>query len=280
VTIELPAMTRREAAGPESARGLLITVLGEFVRPAGAPVWTSAFLDILGRLGVEQKASRQALMRLAASGWLSRERHGRRTLWQLSPHAVQFLTDGAERIYSFRGAQQGWDGRWLLVLARVPETERGARHLLRTRLTWAGFGSPAPGVWVTTHPDRSAEAEAVLGQAGVRDAQIFLARHHGGGDLLAMVRQAWDLAAIERRYAEFLAAFTGPPPGDPMVQLVQLVHAWRRFPLIDPALPEELLPTQWSGAPAAGLFGRLRAGWLAEANAEWAAVAAAGSTAR
>jgi phenylacetic acid degradation operon negative regulatory protein len=223
---------------------------------------------------VEEKASRQALMRIAADGWLTRQRHGRRTRWQLSPGAARFLAEGAERIYSFRGAQPGWDGRWLLVLARVPEAERGARHLLRTRLTWAGFGSPAPGVWVSTHPGRAAEAEAVLEAAGLRDAQLFLARHHGAGDLPAMVRQAWDLAAIERRYGDFLAGFGGPRPADPLAALVQLVHAWRRFPLIDPELPEELLPAGWSGAAAADLFRRCRAGWLAGAGAEWARIAA------
>ena len=64
---------------PASARGLLFTVLGEFVLPTGGPAWTSAFIDVLGRLGVEEKATRQALMRTAADGWLASERVGRRT---------------------------------------------------------------------------------------------------------------------------------------------------------------------------------------------------------
>ena len=154
-----PVLSRRHAGGAESARALLFTVLGELVLPRPRPVWTSAFIDVLGRLGIEEKASRQALMRTSAAGWLTRERHGRRTLWTLSPAAMALLTDGAERIYGFRGMQQEWDGRWLLVLARTPESERRARHLLRTRLAWAGLGSPAPGVWISTHPDRAAEAE-------------------------------------------------------------------------------------------------------------------------
>ena len=71
-----PSMSRRHAAGAESARGLLLTVLGEFVLPAGGLAWTSALIDVLGRLGIEEKATRQALMRTASDGWLAAERVG------------------------------------------------------------------------------------------------------------------------------------------------------------------------------------------------------------
>lgn len=271
-----PVLSRRHAAGAEGARALLFTVLGIFVLPESRAVWTSTFIDVLGRLGVEEKASRQALMRTGADGWLTRQRQGRRTLWTLSPHAVRLLTEGAERIYGFTGAQQEWDGRWLLVLARAPESERSSRHLLRTRLAWAGLGSPAPGVWISTHPDRAPEAERVLSEAGVRDdAQIFVAEYRGGGRLSAMVRQAWDLQEIEGHYEEFLAEFADQPSDDPLAGLVQLVHAWRRFPFTDPALPRELLPDQWSGARAARLFQRQRAAWTAGAKAEWSRIAGA-----
>ena len=54
MTDPAPTMSRRHAAGAESARGLLFTVLGEFVLPAGGSAWTSAFIDVLGRLGVEE----------------------------------------------------------------------------------------------------------------------------------------------------------------------------------------------------------------------------------
>jgi phenylacetic acid degradation operon negative regulatory protein len=276
VTAAAPtAAASRHAAGAASARGLLLTVLGEFALPGGGAVPTSAFIDVLGRLGVEEKASRQALMRTAADGLLATERHGRRTLWRLTRTAQQFLTEGAERIYTFQATHPEWDGRWLIVLARVPETERAARHLLRTRLTWAGFGSPASGVWISTHIDRVREAERVLADAGVADGQIFLAEHHASGPLSAMVREAWDLAAVEAGYEDFLAEFGRTGGGDAVVRTVQLVHAWRRFPRTDPALPPALLPPRWSGARAAKLFARRRAEWHAPAQAEWRRLAGA-----
>lgn len=265
-----PTMSRRHAAGAESARGLLFTVLGEFVLPSGGSAWTSALIEVLARLGVEEKASRQALMRTAADGWLTSARIGRRSRWQLTQNAQQLLTDGTERIYGFSGGEADWDGRWLLVLARVPETDRPARHRLRTGLARAGFGTPSPGVWVSTHPGRRAEVERVLTEANMlAEAQIFLARHHGGGQLSAMVGQAWDLAAIEESYEQFLAEFGRTTDRDALARVVELVHSWRRFPWIDPELPRELLPAPWSGVTAAKLFARRHAQWFADAATEW-----------
>lgn len=265
-----PRMSRRHAAGSASARGLLFTVLGEFVLPTSRSAWTSTFIDVLGRLGVEEKATRQALTRTAGDGWLSTERVGRRTSWRLSPAAERLLVDGTDRIYSFTGAASAWDGRWLVVLARAPETERHTRHLLRTRLTWAGLGSPAPGVWVSTHADRVGEVERVLAEAGMLDdAQVFVGTHAGTGDVPAMVRQAWPLEAIEASYAEFVDRFGGRLGRDSLAVIAELVHAWRRFPWIDPVLPPKLLPRPWSGVAAAKLFARVHARHGDAARAAW-----------
>jgi phenylacetic acid degradation operon negative regulatory protein len=225
---------------------------------------------VLARLGVEEKASRQALMRTAEKGWLRPERLGRRTRWALTPDAERLLTEGAERIYAFAGYARSWDGRWLLVLTRIPETERAARHLLRTRLSWAGFGSPAPGVWLSAHTERLAEAEHLLGQAGVLDdAPIFVVEHRAGGDLADMVRRAWDLEAIEQSYREFMAVYAERATTDPLAFQVDLVHAWRRFPWLDPGLPRELLPLAWTGERAARLFAEQHGRLATAAGSQW-----------
>lgn len=266
-----PTLSRRHAAGAASARGLLFTVLGEFVLPAGGTAWTSALIDVLGRRGVEEKATRQALMRTAGDGWLAADRVGRRTRWQLTAAGERLLIDGTERIFGFDGRADGWDGRWLLVLARAPESERATRHLLRSRLTWAGLGSAAPGVWIGPHVDRLAEVEAALTQAGVAgEAQVFVAEHVSGADIRAMACQAWDLERIENEYEGFLRQFAGGVVDDPLLAIVELVHAWRRFPWIDPALPSALLPTPWSGTRAAQLFRERHGAWVGRARAEWA----------
>src|ERR1700742_3741025 len=90
----LPALSRRHEAGAGSARGMLFTLLGEFVLPGEGEggdeggAWTSAVLAVFGRLGVAEKATRQALMRTANAGWLTAQKSGRRTRWQLTPAAT------------------------------------------------------------------------------------------------------------------------------------------------------------------------------------------------
>jgi len=266
---DLIPQSRRHAAGAASARGLLLTVLGEFVLPTGGSAWTSAFIEVFGRLGVEEKAIRQALARTGADGWIRPERHGRRTRWRLTVDGDRLLTEGTERIYAHLGSQPDWDGRWLLVLARVPDSDRAARHKLRTRLSWAGLGSPVPGVWITSHAKRIAEVESVLSEAGVADRQIFIAEHRGDGELASLVRQAWELPAIEQQYEAFCAEFASAAAPDPLTSLIELVHAWRRFPFVDPGLPPSLLPAPWVGTRAAEVFAARHAAWSTAAVEQW-----------
>ncbi len=264
-----PALSRRHEAGASSARGMLLTLLGEFVLPGDGMAWTSAVLAVFERLGVAEKATRQALMRTSNAGWLTAEKIGRRTRWQLTPAAKRLLTEGAERNYSF-GPAQDWDGTWVLVQVRIPESDRQARHVVRTRLAWAGFGSLGPGLWISPHAGREHEAIRVLREAGAADdAHLFVARRTGLSDTGAMVAAAWDLPALGAEYDRFVAEFRGQAPGDVLVRQLELVHAWRRFPSLDPSLPRELLPARWSGTRAAQLFADRHGQWVADSRREW-----------
>lgn len=278
-----PVWSRRHGLGSPSARSLLLTVLGEIVLPAerdGVPAWTSAFLETFRLLDVEEKSARQALARTAADGWISSVRQGRRAAWELTAAGRQLLSDGAARIYGFGGAAHDWDGRWLLVLVSVPDADRRRRHLLRSRLGWAGLGSPSPGLWISPYPERQGEVRQILAEAGVEGTASFVAARDGDiGDPSRMVRQAWDLSALERRYEGFCTAFSRLTPTSPEATLraqIQLVHEWRRFPLLDPALPVTLLPPDWPGVPAGALFRRRHEQWSAAAYTHWQTLVAAG----
>jgi phenylacetic acid degradation operon negative regulatory protein len=271
------AFRRRRELGAASARSLLLTVLGEFVLPAGDPVWTATFLDALALLGVEEKAVRQALARSAAEGRLTSERHGRRTSWRLTPSGRRLLTEGTERIYSFGRPMRDWDGQWLLVLASVPETDRRLRHLLRTRLSWNGLGNLSPGVWVSPHPEREQEVREVLREIGVADSSTIFAGRLGDIDEARRVAgQAWHLDQIELVYEGFLDAVRELRPRDhaeTFAAHTRLVQEWRRFPFLDPGLPPQLLPADWSGTRAFDLFHERHATWHPAAVRHWRTIA-------
>ncbi|MEV7383896.1 PaaX family transcriptional regulator [Streptomyces lydicus] len=266
-------VSRRREVSHASARSLLMTLLGEFVLPRDRPVWTSVLVEALSAFDVEEKSARQALARTAAEGWLVSERVGRRVRWSLTPPGRRLLTEGARRIYEFGSTESQWDGRWLVVLVSVPEAKRDLRRQVRTQLTWAGFGSPEAGVWVTPHTNREAEALSVLKDLGLASgAMSFTATYGVLGSESTMVDRAWDLSELEERYEAFIDEFTGPSPADRSAALLaqtRLVHEWRRFPFLDPQLPRDLLPANWSGAQAAELFHHKHAEWRPAAQRRW-----------
>jgi phenylacetic acid degradation operon negative regulatory protein len=246
-------------------------------------------VEALAADGVEEKAARQALARTAADGWIAAERLGRRVRWTLTPDGRRLLTEGADRIFAFGRTPPKWEGRWLILLVTVPETRRDLRHRLRTRLTWAGFGSPEPGVWINPDPGREAEASEVLRDLDLaHGAMSFTATHGTVGDLSAMVARAWDLTGLEADYEAFVTAFGALAP-EPQASSTptftsmsvsasasatlraqtRMVHEWRRFPFLDPRLPRELLPDDWTGAKAAEVFHARHTEWHEAAQHEW-----------
>jgi phenylacetic acid degradation operon negative regulatory protein len=274
----VPSYSHRQRTGATSARSLLITVFGEYVLPQDRPVWTSTLLHVLGGLGIEEKSARQALNRLSGAGWIESERAGRRVRWRLTGHGRKLLSEGAERIYAFGRDRESWDGRWLVLLASVPESKRDLRHQLRTRLTWAGLGSPAPGVWISPHASREAEAKQAVERLGLEPVVFsFCGPFAGIGSERAMVEQAWHLGDLATAYEDFLGEFAGMrvASGEQLLfAQIRLVDHWRRFPQLDPQLPLELLPPHWIGVRAANVFKELHQAWHGPAQEHWAGLVA------
>ena len=272
----VPAYTRRQQTGGGTARSLLLTVFGEYVLPNRQAAWTAPLLRVMAGLDIEEKSARQALNRMAADGWIASERVGRRVRWSLTEPGRTLLTEGAERIYSFGRDRETWDGRWLVLLASVPESRRDLRYQLRNGLTWAGMGSPMPGVWISPHASREAEAKQVVEGLGLEgEVFSFCGPFAGVGSERAMVEQAWHLADLASGYEAFIQQFAGlrPAPGEEVLfAQIQLVHEWRKFPRLDPQLPLELLPPHWIGIRAANIFKDQHQAWHSAAQDQWAAL--------
>jgi phenylacetic acid degradation operon negative regulatory protein len=242
---------------------MLLTVLGEYVLPRSGEAWQETLVAALGTLGYTPQAARQAVSRSARDDWLRTERQGRRSRVRLSDRAAELLRTGAERIYTF-GRPWVWDGRWLLVALRVPENRREVRHQLRTQLAWAGLGSLGGGLWLTPHLDREPEVAAAAAAEPAADVLSFRARLGELGEPREVVRVAWDVDAIMDNYTAFLDDFGRVRPSSPEAcfrMQTTMVHAWRKFPFLDPDLPESLLPSPWPGRRAYELFHSRHARW-------------------
>jgi phenylacetic acid degradation operon negative regulatory protein len=247
---------RRRSVGAPAARSLLLTVLGEYVLPRPGGVWQETLVSALQSLGYTRQAARQAVARSTRDGWLSTERRGRRARMTLTAPTERLLRAGAGRIYSF-GQPWPWDGRWLVVVLRVPEKDRAIRHQLRSRLAWTGLGSLGAGVWITPHAERQEELAAAIGDESAAAARSFVAELGTIGDADGLVADAWDLDRVREQYDAFIEDFSRVRPltlEGCFRQQTLLVHAWRRFPFLDPDLPEAVLPGGWPRKRAHDLF--------------------------
>jgi phenylacetic acid degradation operon negative regulatory protein len=254
---------RSRSVGAPAARSVLLTALGEYVLGAPDGVWQETLIGALGALGYKTQAARQALARSVTAGWLATERHGRRSRIHLTAESAEMLRTGAARIYRF-GDPWEWDGQWLLVILRVPEQRREVRHQLRTQLAWAGFGSLGGGLWISPHVDREQELRAQPTSATVAGLQSFRAQLGAIGDPAKLIADAWDLAEVADAYRAFIARFGRLRPKAPEAVFraqTLLVHEWRKFPFLDPDLPETMLPAGWPRSRAHDVFRARHALW-------------------
>ena len=270
---------RDRIEGVDTSRGLLMTVLGEYLLRNNGPAWTQSIVDALELVGVRDKTARQTLARLHKQGRLDKLRVGRQTRWSLTPATRTILETGATHIYGFGLGERRWDQRWTVLLASVPEKDRKVRYRMSVRLRWAGFGTPGQGVWLSPWTSREAEAVEALEELGV-PATSFIGEIGQLGDGIRLVRQAWDLPRLRKGYEQFLIETDNVQDravDDPAAaaELTTLVHRWRQFPFADPDLPSELLPDAWPRPAAARRFIELRAELSAGATRWWDATEAA-----
>jgi phenylacetic acid degradation operon negative regulatory protein len=254
-------------------RALIVTIYGLYGRDAGGWLSIAGLIRLMAGLGVEEPAVRSAISRLKQRGLLAAERVGGAAGYGLTERGRAILAEGDTRIFERPRASAG-DG-WLIAVFSVPEEERARRHALRARLTWLGFGSVAAGVWIAP-AHLAAETREMLGGDGLDQyVTLFTAGQLAFGDIRQEVSRWWDLDRLGGLYQAFIdsaepvvarwqAAPPGPghgrgDPGQAFADYVRVLTAWRRLPFLDPGLPPDLLPEDWSGARAEEVFGRIRA---------------------
>lgn len=248
-------------------RALIVTIYGLYAREKGGWISIATLIRLLAELGVDEPAVRSSISRLKRREILVAQRQGGMAGYGLSDHARAILDEGDRRIFERTRARLE-DG-WLLAVFSVPEAERQKRHMLRSRLTWLGFGTVGAGVWIApAHLDD--ETRDVLDRHELASyVNLFRADYLAFGDVKDRVRSWWDLDQLQRLHDDFLADHTAllarwkrrrfKDPAEAFVDYVRALTVWRRLPFLDPGLAPEVLPASWHGARAADLFFALRA---------------------
>ncbi len=253
---------RRElAADPPRVPSLIVTVWGDALVPHGGAAWLATLIALLAAFGVNERAVRTGIFRIARDGWLAAEPVGRRSRYRLTSDGEDRFARAFHRVYD--APFEPWDGEWEALVAHGDGIGPAGRRHLRDELLWAGYAAFAPGVYLRPARRDGAPARIVESLGVERSVTAFAARDPADAMLPTLAARAetvYALPALAGDYRRFLARFSGVakafrerPDADPAQAFAVrtlLVHAYRRVRLRDPQLPREVLPADWPGAAA------------------------------
>jgi phenylacetic acid degradation operon negative regulatory protein len=247
---------------PSRTGSLIITFHGDAIVPRGGSVWLGTLLKFLDLLGTDGGVVRTAVSRLAADGWLERDKVGRKSFYSLARQGRERFEAAVEHVYNPHRAEA--TGRFELILIG----DGASRESARAALTEAGFGSPLPGVWVAP------EGTAVPSEAADAIRLDVAAGEDTGRRLIAA---SWALERTAASYRAFVATFapleawiaeTELAPEDAILARILLIHHYRRVILRDPLLPQALLPEDWPAGEARSVCARIYRA-LIPASEQW-----------
>ncbi|MGH8299554.1 MAG: phenylacetic acid degradation operon negative regulatory protein PaaX [Steroidobacteraceae bacterium] len=270
----------RRFQGQRPLRGgsLLMTIFGDAIAPRGGAVTLGSLIDLARPFGLAERLVRTSVARLAAEGWLTATRHGRRSEYRLTESGRKLFAEATRRIYGV--GPSSWTGQWTIAVLPPSggDSVRAAasRRNVREELRWLGFGQLSPGV--CAHPACTLEeARAWLTTVGCANhGWLFKSATEGLPADRRLAAEGWDLGDIARRYRRFRDTFAPvraalhvsdtPSAQAAFVVRTLLVHEYRKIHLQDPLLPPPLLPPEWAGTEAYELTAELYSAVFAAAE--------------
>jgi phenylacetic acid degradation operon negative regulatory protein len=259
-----------------------VTLLADYTLRSRAWVPSAAVVALLGESGVSAAGARTAISRLARRGVLEGSRQGRQSAYRLTSPVAAHLSSGGRWIVSTSADGTPWDGWWTLVAFSLPQQESARRRTLRGQLRWLGFAPLYDALWISPH-ELTVKAFTELTQE-LGALTVFRARHLQLDAVGARAPiTAWDIASITDMYESFIRRWRPTlsrirarrVPGPEAVRArTEVMDTYRRFPVVDPHLPLELLPPGWLRATAREVFVAVYDGLAAAAEKHVRQVAA------
>tara|TARA_B100000029_G_scaffold203193_1_gene201361 strand:- start:724 stop:1605 length:882 start_codon:yes stop_codon:yes gene_type:complete len=239
-------------------RSIVFDVFGSYIRYKGGAVAIRDMASILSWFGVTEEATRVTMSRMRREGWFTSRRHGRNSYYELSDRAWTLLQQGRRRIFDRN--RDAWRGEWHILLLKHDANSAVERERTRRELAWRGYVPLAASTWIGARDETDGLRETLA--EGVH-LQGFAARTPFSQDDREFAAQHWDLDELVDDYRSFLrryeslaaeATLATLSDEEVLVRRTVITHEYRMFPYRDPDLPSDLLPNDWPGYEAHGLF--------------------------
>jgi phenylacetic acid degradation operon negative regulatory protein len=263
---------RRKPAAAERTKSWLrpqsvvFTLLAEHLLDRDLALFSGSFIEVLGRLGIGEHATRSTLARMTRRHLLEGQRSGRKIYLGMTPRCTAILEDGRQRIWHTGVVNEDGAARWTLLTFSLPEAWHRRRYELRARLSWAGFGLLQNGAWLA--PAELDVRPIIAGLELDKHVRAFHISPAAPTDASAVIHDAFDLNALAERYRAFIHAWEQPSKrasADPLVLTLRLSTQWLRIIRDDPRVPVQLLPNDWPAIRAQQLYRSLHGAHLPQA---------------
>ncbi|HCU0824194.1 TPA: phenylacetic acid degradation operon negative regulatory protein PaaX [Acinetobacter baumannii] len=245
-----------------SGTSLISTIFGDSVLHRGGNISLASLIQLLELFGFNDRAVRTSVFRLVKNDWLCSDKIGRTSFYRITDSSRSTYLQAEQRIYNDQ--MKEWDHYWDLILMSSLDTENKA--LLKKELEWLGFANISTNLMAYPGCNRI-ELQRLLVDLNMSEqvvafkAETLQLFNNSVDTIGRMLRTNWPIDELRQRYLQFLDIFREigvllmqeNEPLEP-VQAFQirtlLIHYYRRILLKDPALPLELLPTDWPAISA------------------------------
>ncbi|MDV7435304.1 phenylacetic acid degradation operon negative regulatory protein PaaX [Acinetobacter baumannii] len=245
-----------------SGTSLISTIFGDSVLHRGGNISLASLIQLLELFGFNDRAVRTSVFRLVKNDWLCSDKIGRTSFYRITDSSRSTYLQAEQRIYNDQ--MKEWDHYWDLILMSSLDTENKA--LLKKELEWLGFANISTNLMAYPGCNRI-ELQRLLvdlnmsEQVVVFKAETLQLFNNSVDTIGRMLRTNWPIDELRQRYLQFLDIFREIGvllmQGNEQLEPVQafqirtlLIHYYRRILLKDPALPLELLPTDWPAISA------------------------------
>ncbi|MFV7441980.1 phenylacetic acid degradation operon negative regulatory protein PaaX [Acinetobacter pittii] len=245
-----------------SGTSLISTIFGDSVLHRGGNISLASLIQLLELFGFNDRAVRTSVFRLVKNDWLCSDKIGRTSFYRITDSSRSTYLQAEQRIYNDQ--MKEWDHYWDLILMSSLDTENKA--LLKKELEWLGFANISTNLMAYPGCNRI-ELQRLLvdlnmsEQVVVFKAETLQLFNNSVDTIGRMLRTNWPIDELRQRYLQFLDIFREIGvllmQENEQLEPVQafqirtlLIHYYRRILLKDPALPLELLPTDWPAVSA------------------------------